>query len=305
LVPIHVLGAQANLWTEWVPNKEHAEYMILPRMCALAEVVWSTPESRDWADFYQRSELMKQRFDLLGYNYCEGSFIVDIQHDFEVETKSYRIRLSSELPESEIRYSLDGSDLTAESKLYTESFTIKQDTILQAGIFRNGKLLGTASKREFNCHKAMGKSLITIPELHPSYLPAANLTNGVLGSTKIGAEWSGVQGIDLQIELDLEEIMDVSEISVNTLQSFNSWIFAAEKVEVSVATQKDIYQVICSKENPEYSKVKPTRIDKFNLPINQQIRYLKINFTARKKCPEGHDAAEDDCWLFIDQIVVK
>lgn len=50
----HVLGAQANLWTEQIYTYEHVEYMILPRMPALAEVLWSTKESRNWKNFNQR-----------------------------------------------------------------------------------------------------------------------------------------------------------------------------------------------------------------------------------------------------------
>ena len=50
----HILGAQANLWTEYIATTEHAEYMILPRMAALAEVQWTQPEKKDYADFTQR-----------------------------------------------------------------------------------------------------------------------------------------------------------------------------------------------------------------------------------------------------------
>jgi hexosaminidase len=50
----HVLGAQGNLWTEWVGTPDHAEHMLLPRMLALAEVVWSPKQARDWSGFARR-----------------------------------------------------------------------------------------------------------------------------------------------------------------------------------------------------------------------------------------------------------
>jgi len=65
----HILGAQCNLWTELVPNLKHAEYMIFPRECALAEVVWSDQNSRDWNDFQSRLKVDEQRLDELGVNY--------------------------------------------------------------------------------------------------------------------------------------------------------------------------------------------------------------------------------------------
>jgi len=69
----HILGAQGNLWTEYVPNFRHAEFMAFPRLCALAEVAWSPKASRDWTDFSRRLQTQFQRFDQLGINYRKGT----------------------------------------------------------------------------------------------------------------------------------------------------------------------------------------------------------------------------------------
>ena len=52
----HILGAQANVWTEYIPTKEHAEYMVYPRASAMSEVLWSPKDTRDYDDFLQRME---------------------------------------------------------------------------------------------------------------------------------------------------------------------------------------------------------------------------------------------------------
>ena len=65
----HVLGAQANLWTEYVPTPKHAEYMAYPRLAALAEVVWTPREGRDFADFRRRLGAHLRRLDALDVNY--------------------------------------------------------------------------------------------------------------------------------------------------------------------------------------------------------------------------------------------
>ena len=65
----HILGAQGNLWTEYVPNLKHAEYMAFPRLSALAEVAWSAPAARHWDDFRRRLRIQEQRLDELGINY--------------------------------------------------------------------------------------------------------------------------------------------------------------------------------------------------------------------------------------------
>jgi len=74
----HILGAQGNLWTEYIPNLQHAEYMIFPRLTALAEVDWSSPSARDFGDFARRLQVELQRFDELGINYRHDYSIVSV-----------------------------------------------------------------------------------------------------------------------------------------------------------------------------------------------------------------------------------
>ncbi len=67
-----ILGAQANLWTEYVPNFKRAQYMLFPRLCALAEAAWSPKASRSYPDFTRRLRTHLQRLDQLGVNYRKG-----------------------------------------------------------------------------------------------------------------------------------------------------------------------------------------------------------------------------------------
>jgi hexosaminidase len=65
----HVLGAQAQLWTEYMPNGRHVEYMAWPRLCALAEVVWSPKEARDWKRFEARLSPHLERLKIMDVNF--------------------------------------------------------------------------------------------------------------------------------------------------------------------------------------------------------------------------------------------
>ena len=69
----HILGAQGNLWTEWIASLPHAEYMLFPRLCALSEVTWSDKSARNWDDFLRRLKVSEQRLDELGVNYRRGT----------------------------------------------------------------------------------------------------------------------------------------------------------------------------------------------------------------------------------------
>jgi len=65
----HILGAQANVWTEYMPSIGHVQYMVFPRLCALSEVLWSPRESRDWSGFERRLPSELHRLDEMGIKY--------------------------------------------------------------------------------------------------------------------------------------------------------------------------------------------------------------------------------------------
>ena len=65
----HILGPQGNVWTEYIANLKHVEYMAFPRLSALAEVGWSPKEARNFADFKRRLKINEQRLDQLGVSY--------------------------------------------------------------------------------------------------------------------------------------------------------------------------------------------------------------------------------------------
>jgi hexosaminidase len=71
-----ILGAQANLWTEYVANGNKLEYMIFPRMTALSEVLWSKKDGRNWEEFEPRLKTQLKRYDLWKINYSKASWDV-------------------------------------------------------------------------------------------------------------------------------------------------------------------------------------------------------------------------------------
>jgi hexosaminidase len=119
----YVLGAQANLWTEYISTPQHLEYMTFPRLLALSEVVWSPMESKDYASFRQRLPYHLGRLEKQDVNYRipepEGL------KDFYTATDDHvQVQLSSLIPGSQIYYTLDGSTPTDQSPRYQTSFQV-------------------------------------------------------------------------------------------------------------------------------------------------------------------------------------
>ena len=71
----HILGAQGNVWTEYMATTDYVEYMVFPRMLALSEVVWSPPDLRNWEGFVQRLPDHLRHLDALGVNYRQPEVV--------------------------------------------------------------------------------------------------------------------------------------------------------------------------------------------------------------------------------------
>jgi hexosaminidase len=115
---VHVLGAQASLWTEYIPTPARAEYMILPRLLALSEVLWSPQEARSWSRFVARLPAHFARLDALGVEYRVPE-PVGLGGDHRVLEDEVRLTMSSPFPGGVIRFTTDGSNPTVLSPRYT------------------------------------------------------------------------------------------------------------------------------------------------------------------------------------------
>lgn len=142
----HILGAQANLWTEYIPTPEHALYMVLPRMAALAEVDWCEPTNKDWPDFQRRINKHFQLYQALGLNYCPGSYKVDIKEVPDGSSNTLVVSMESETYNPEIRYTTDGNAPEPTSEVYNKPFSVSPGLTVKAAVFVDGKLMEKPSE---------------------------------------------------------------------------------------------------------------------------------------------------------------
>ena len=98
-------------------DARRAEYMLLPRMLALAEALWSPSEKRDWSLFRRKTEMQKERLSARGYSYCEGSF-TPLFTARRVDDATMNIEITTEVPNTYIFYTTDGSTPTRASSVY-------------------------------------------------------------------------------------------------------------------------------------------------------------------------------------------
>ena len=119
----YILGAQANLWTEYIATPEHAEYMMYPRLLAFAEAAWSQPELRSYADFQRRLPYQLGRLDRqdVRFRIPEPEGLKDL---FTASQDRTVVALTARMPGDQIHFTLDGSEPTADSALYRDPLQI-------------------------------------------------------------------------------------------------------------------------------------------------------------------------------------
>ena len=133
-----VMGIQGNLWTEYVPSKERMQYMMFPRLLAIAELAWSQPGQLDWQDFNSRMLSHLPRLGMRGINYR----IPDIEgfYDSNLFLEEGQVNLTCSDTSAVIRYTTDGTIPTAASPRYEGTLTVKETTDFTFRTFRsNGK----------------------------------------------------------------------------------------------------------------------------------------------------------------------
>ena len=142
----YIKGVQANVWSEFIHSPEKVEYMTFPRAAALAEIAWTKPELKNWDDFKQRMEKQYQRYENAGINCAKSAY--DVKHLVVIDPvtgKKASVTLSTSSFHPEIRYTTDGTEPTAQSKKYSDSFTVNLPGTVKAATFKNGKRISQVS----------------------------------------------------------------------------------------------------------------------------------------------------------------
>jgi len=305
----HILGAQANLWTEYIATPEHAEYMIFPRIAAIAEAGWSPQASKNWMHFAARMTAQFERYRLAGIHYAKSAYGVRVSPELETLTKEVVLRLETETFRPDIHFTLDGSDPTPASRFYDRPIHLTKSAILRAGTFLAGELQGNITEKKFFAHKALGKPTKLVFPYKDRYKGGGEigLTNGLRGSKSHGdGEWQGFEGDDLVAEIDLGRAQKISRLTAGFLQNINSWIFLPASVEFDGSDDGQDYRKLAMLENNVSPKSAAIILKDFSAKIpGVQVRFIRVRAKNIGTCPAGHPGAGRKAWLFADEIIVE
>lgn len=293
----YILGVQANVWSEYLPDAEKAEYMIFPRIIALAEVAWSKNETKNYPDFLNRLNHHK-RF-LQQFNYAESNN--DITGSIDIQHLQYELK--TDLPGATIRYTLDGTYPGLKSAVYTKPLAIMGLLNLKALSFINGAPNGRVFEQHFS------KSLATGKTVSIKNFPAGNyaadkqvLVNGIGGTYLYNTgEWLGFSGNDLEALIDLGITQQVTEIGIGLLNYHWQKMWAPDRLTFEVSEDGKNYQQVYKQ--TEFKVEGINRIKQKINPVN--ARYIRIIAINKGIIPKGEYGAGGNAWLMADEIIVN
>jgi hexosaminidase len=146
----HILGLQANLWSEHIRTEDRMEHMAYPRALAVADLGWTGPGRRDWQDFVDRLLPQIDRMAPLGLDAAPSAFAVTASVKPDAAARRVEVTLSNQIGSDEIRYTLDGSTPTRSSKRYDRSLDLPVPTQLRAVAYHDGRALPYELVRSFD-----------------------------------------------------------------------------------------------------------------------------------------------------------
>ncbi len=299
----HILGGHACLWTETVQTPEHAEYMLFPRLFAMAETVWSPKENLDWSSFKDRMEFNFKRLDNAGINYARSAYNVRIDGILDTTNYHLKVVMSNELNRFDIRYTLDGSDPDLNSKKYSEPFTLTEKADIRAATFKDGELFSKVSSKEFNLHLATAKPIQYTTQWNPKYPGSGKgtLVNGLTGTADYrDGQWLGFQEDDIEVVIDLESEQEVSSIRAHFNHKPASWVYLPKYVTYAVSIDGvNFTEVARTDDLPDKKTGVNTYAEQFE---TVKARYIKVFAKNIEHRPHN---VNQKAWAFIDEIIVE
>ena len=299
----HVLGGQANLWSEQIKTPEHSEYMIFPRLAALSETLWSPKESRNWEDFSPRVLTLFERYDYMGINYAKSAYLVMEELTIDMNTKEALVGLKNEFTDADIRYSLNDDKLTDKAIKYTEPLKIDKTTEIHASLFKNDKPVGVPFNSIIEFHKAVGKK-VTFKEIYDDRYKGEGeygMVNALRGTKNFSdGHWQAWLGKDMEAVVDLGAEMAIHEVILGTMENQGPGIYFPTAVTVSVSSDGKTYKEV-GVEKRDFAKNPSFDLKEFKITFDEQsARYVKVVANVLKTLPNGGRA-----WLFVDEILIN
>jgi hexosaminidase len=305
----HILGVQANLWAEYVPDAAKAEYMIFPRVAATAEVGWTAHHLRSWPSFLDRLDTQFERYDARGINAARSVATVSVADSFDTGSWKRIITLFNQTGRGDIRYTLDGSTPAPTSTRYTEPFSVTTSCVLSAATFRNSERMGQVTVRRLSVTPFRNvKITLSAPPENKGAEPDGSklIDHRRANISGASAPWSGWKNSPVTMILDLGSVAPVQRVMAGFYRSPGGLVFCPPDLYVGISEDGTNYTSAAHLQ--EASPVKDPRsvIHDYVADLKgARARFIKLVAMSPGPAPDWHRLPTEPTWIYADEIIVE
>ena len=296
-----LLGMQASLWTEFCDKAEDVDYLLYPRLAAVAEAAWSSPMVKKWERFVGTLDGYMGRWEAKGIKPSRAMF--NIRHEVVPKFGSLEVSLDCIRPDVDIRYTVDGSEPDSYSTLYRRPWQVK-DTVqtVKCATFKGEKQVGKTLVLPIRMNPITGKNILR------SNAVERRIVNGVRGSLKhTDGEWaSWTHNDSIALTLDAGSRKRLSRVSLGCLNDFGMAIHKPKAIEVWLSDNEVTYRKSAEKRFTSDEIFREGRfVEDLELELDDAARYVRIILYGAGKCPSQHVRPQENAQVFIDEVLVE
>lgn len=296
-----LMGVQASMWTEFCNKPEDVDYLVFPRLAALAEVAWTQPEKKDWTSFLKALDVYDEHLTAKGIVYSRSMY--NIQHTVIPEDGVLKVKLECIRPDVEIHYTVDGSEPLADSPRYQGVLTVKGAQTLKSATFAQGRQMGKTLELPIHWNLATAKPL------QGNSPNEKLLTNGVRGSLKYSdfewCSWTKNDSISFTVDLLRKEVLD--RFTLGCITSSGMAIHKPVSVKVEVSDDNRNFRETGTL---NFTSQEVFREGNFieNLALEMggvQARYVRVTAKGPGTCPESHVRPGQEARILFDEVMIE
>mgnify|MGYP002588795978 CR=1 FL=1 len=296
-----LMGVQACMWTEFCNSPADVDYLLFPRLSALAEVAWTKPARKNWASYLKAMDHFNEHLAAKGIVYARSMY--NIQQTVTPKEGRLQVELDCIRPDVQVRYTMDGSMPTAQSPLYTKPLMLTEAKTIKAATFAGNEQLGQMLELPVIWNKATAK-----PVKSAGTGDLYMLTNGIRGSQKYtDLEWcSWMKSDTVTFTLDLKKPELVNKLTLGSITNYGMAVHKPAEIEVWISGDDKEYRKVgeCSYTKNEIFREGVFRED-ISFEIGTEARYVRVVARGAGDCPFTHVRPGQEARIYFDEIIIE
>ena len=296
-----LMGIQACMWTEFCNKPEDVDYLLFPRLAALAEVAWTAAGTKDWTGFLKRMDVYNSHIAEKGIVYARSMY--NIQQTVTPVDGHLEVNLECIRPDVEIHYTLNGSNPAMSSHRYDGPIRVTKTQMVKAATFMNGKQMGETLELPLTWNKATAKPLLDNKKNEML------LVNGLRGSLKYTdfewCNWNQNDSISFTIDLQGREILN--KFTIGCITNYGMGAHKPKMIRVEVSDDNRTYHTMGELNfSPKEIYLEGTFRNDYSIDMGGvSARYVRVTAEGAGICPDEHVRPGQEARVYFDEVIIE